>query len=51
MANSKRAHYEYDGGPLFANDVGIDENEVMDAISEDGRVREIDVTLNEECTV
>lgn len=38
LANSKRAHYEYDGGPLFANDIDNNEyiNEVVDGALEEG---------------
>lgn len=27
LANSKRAHYEYEGGPLFVQDGNVDEEE------------------------
>uniref|UniRef100_A0A914MPQ4 Uncharacterized protein n=1 Tax=Meloidogyne incognita TaxID=6306 RepID=A0A914MPQ4_MELIC len=51
LANSKRAHYEYDGGPLFINDVDNNEyvNEIMDGASEGERINEVVILEDEDC--
>jgi len=53
LANSKRAHYEYDGGPLFINDVDNNEyvNETMDGASEGERINEVVILEDEDCVV
>jgi hypothetical protein len=50
LANSKRAHYEYEGGPLFANADEVEEDEFIEEEEEeeeDGEMDEIGADGND----